>query len=69
MQNRWLFSSDNIDFCKCQKADEKKKKVKRTSKIWKNEIRLIDNYRHSQAKCQLVQTIYIKRIELFFFLP
>ena len=25
--------------------------------------------RHSQAKCQLVQTSYIKRIELFTFLP
>ena len=26
MQHHWLFSSNNIDFCKCQKADEKKKK-------------------------------------------
>ena len=25
MQNHWLFSSNNIYFCKCQKADEKKK--------------------------------------------
>ena len=31
MQNHWLFSSNNIYFCKWQKADEKK--VKRTSKI------------------------------------
>ena len=26
-------------------------------------------HRRSQAKCQLVQTSYIKRIELFLFLP
>ena len=26
-------------------------------------------YRHSQSKCQLVQTSYIKRIKLFLFLP
>ena len=32
-------SSNNNYFCKWQKADEKK--VKRTSKIWKNEIRLV----------------------------
>ena len=25
MQNHWLFSSNNIYFCKCQKADEEKK--------------------------------------------
>ena len=40
MQNHWLFSSNNIYFCKWQKADEKKK-VEKTSKIWKNEIRLV----------------------------
>ena len=26
-------------------------------------------HRHSQAKCQLVKTSYIKRIKLFLFLP
>ena len=26
MQNHWLFSSNNIYFCKCQKAEEKKSK-------------------------------------------
>ena len=26
-------------------------------------------HRHSQAKCQLIQTSYIKRIELFLFSP
>ena len=26
-------------------------------------------HRHSQAKCQLVQTSYIKRVKLFLFLP
>ena len=25
MQNHWLFSSKNICFCKCQRADEKNK--------------------------------------------
>ena len=35
IQNHWLFSSNNMYFCKCQKADEKKK-IKRTSKLWKN---------------------------------
>ena len=25
MQSHWLFSSNNIYFCKCQKADEEKK--------------------------------------------
>ena len=27
MQNHWLFSSNNIYFCKYQKADEKKQKA------------------------------------------
>ena len=41
MHNHWLFSSNNIYFCKWQKADEKTK-VKRTSKIRKkNEIWLV----------------------------
>ena len=40
MQNHWLFSSNNVYSCQWQKADEKKK-VKRTSKIWKNKIRLV----------------------------
>ena len=36
MQNHWRFSSNNIYFCKCQKADEKKKKkLRRASKPWK----------------------------------
>ena len=35
MQNYWLLSPKNIYFCNCQTADEKKK-VKRTSKLWKN---------------------------------
>ena len=35
MQNHRLFSSNNIYFCKCQKADERKK-VKRMKKLWKN---------------------------------
>ena len=41
MQNHWLFSSNNIYFCKCQKADEKKSKEDKQTLIWKNYIRLI----------------------------
>ena len=65
MQNHWLFSSNNIHFCKWQKADEKKK-VKRDEQNleeW-NLARC-----RSETKCQLVQASYIKRIELFLFLP
>ena len=40
MQNHWLFSSNNIYFCKCQKADGIKK-AKRTRKFRNNQIRLI----------------------------
>ena len=52
MQHHWLFSSNNIDFCKCQKADEKKKDEKTLEEL---------NLDHccSQAKCQLVQTSFI----------
>ena len=51
-------------FCKCQKADEKKKYRGRENL---EEFNLA--HRCSQAKCQLVQTsyMYIKRIELFLF--
>ena len=64
MQNHWLFSSNNIYFCKWQKADEKKsEKDEQNLEEWKLARR------RSEAKCQLVQTGYIKRIELFLFLP
>ena len=59
MQNHWLFSSNDIYFCKCQKAEEDK----RTSE------ELNSAHRRSQAKFHLVQTSYIKRIKLFLFLP
>ena len=49
MQNHWLFSSNNIYFCNCQKL--MRKKLKRTSKL-REEL----NSLHSQAKCQLIQT-------------
>ena len=58
MQIYLLFSSNYIYFCKRQKADEKKK-------VTFEEL----NHRLSQAKCQLVQTSYIKRIKWFLFLP
>ena len=65
MQNHWLFLSNNIYFCKWQKADEKKKRKEEKQNLEEsNSAR-----RRSQAKCQLVQTSYIKRIELFLFLP
>ena len=56
MQNYWQFSSKNIYSCKCQRADEKKnsKEDEQTLK----ELNLA--HCRSQAKCQLVQTNYIK---------
>ena len=58
------FSSNNIYFCKYQKADEKKKKRRGA-----NLEELNSAHRHSQSKCQLVQTRYIQRIKLFLSLP
>ena len=51
-------------FCKCQKADEKKSKEDEQTLEELNSA-----HRRSQAKCQLIQTSYIKRIELFLFSP
>ena len=59
MQNHWLFSSNNIYFCKCQKADEKKQSKEDEQTL--EELNLA--YRRSQAKCELVQTSYDKRIK------
>ena len=64
MQNYSLFSSNNIYFCKCQKADEKKSEGGEQNLEELNSAR-----RRSQAKHQLVQTSYIKRIRLFLSLP
>ena len=50
MQNLWLFSSNNIYFCKCQKADEKKNKEDEQTLEELNSAHL-----PSQTKCQLVQ--------------
>ena len=36
MQNHWLFSSENIYFCKVPKSWWGKKKENRTRKLWKN---------------------------------
>ena len=62
MQNHWLFSSNNIYFCKCQKADEKKKvEDEQNLEEW-NSVR-----RCSEAKCQLVQTSYINKLNCSWF--
>ena len=60
MQNHWLFSSNNISFCKWKKADEKTK-VNRMSKIWnfKNEIRLVA-VRKQNVSCNRPLSIYLK---------
>ena len=64
MQNHLLFSSNNIYFCKYQKVDEEKSKQDEQPL---EELNLA--HRRSQAKCQSLQTSYIKRIKLFLFLP
>ena len=64
MQNHWLFSSNNIYFCKCQKADEEKNKEDEQTLEELNSAHI-----PSQAKCQLVQPGYIKRSKLFLFSP
>ena len=64
MQNHWLFSSNNIYFCECQRVDEKKSKEDEQTLE-----ELYSAHRRSQVKCQLVQTSYIKRIKLFLFFP
>ena len=56
MQNHWLFSSENIYFCKCQRADEKKK-VKTTKKEELNSAHC-----RLQAKCQLLQTVTLNEL-------
>ena len=57
MQSHWLFSSSNIYFCKCQKADEKK------SKEDEQTLEELNSAHHrSKAKCQLVQTIKLNKL-------
>ena len=59
MQNHWLFSSNKIYFCKCQKVDEEK------SKQDEQTLEEFNSALHrSQEKRQLVQTSYIKRIKI-----
>ena len=53
-----------IYFCKCQKANEKKSKEDKQTLEELNSA-----HRHSQTKCQLVQTSYIKQSKWFLFLP
>ena len=57
MQNHWLFSSNIIFFCKCQKADEKKKVEDE-----QNLEELNSAHRRSKAKCLLIQTSYINKL-------
>ena len=63
MQNLFLFSSNNFYFCKCQKAEEEK------SKEDEQTLELNSAHLPAQAKCQLVQPGYIKRIKLLLFSP
>ena len=51
-------------FCKCQKADEKKKKEDEQTLEELNSVHI-----PSQAKCQLVIPGYIKQSKLFLFSP
>ena len=65
MQKYWLFSSSNIYLWKCQKAWREKKSIADEQTLAK----FYSAHRLSQAKCKLVQTSYIKRIQLLLFLP
>ena len=62
MQNYWQFSSKNIYSCKCQRADAKKKNSKEDEQTLKE---LNSAHCRAQAKCQLVQTNYMKQIKFF----
>ena len=65
MQNHLLFSSNNMYFCKCQKADEEKKNKEDEQTLEElNSVHI-----PSQAKCQLVIPGYIKQSKLFLFSP
>ena len=57
MQNHWLFSSNNNYLWKCQKGCLDKSIEDEQTLAEKNSA-----HRRSQAKRQLVQTSYIKRI-------
>ena len=52
-----MFSSNNIYFCKCQNADEKKSKEDEQTLEELNSA-----HRFSQAKCQLVQISYLQAV-------
>ena len=54
-----MFSSNNIYFCECQNADDKKKVEEEQTLESLNSA-----HRRLQAKCKLVQPSYIKRIKL-----
>ena len=72
MQNYLQFSSKNIYSCKCQRADEKKKNKNKNKNSEEDEQTLKElnsAYCRSRAKCQLVQTNYMKQIKLFLCLP
>ena len=56
----------SIYFCKCQKADEKRKSKEDEQTL--EELNVA--HRRSQTKCHSVRTsLYIKRIKLLLFLP
>ena len=61
MQNRWLFLSSSIVSVSAKKPVGKKDEQALEE--------LNSAHCRSQAKCQLVQTSYIKRVKLLLFLP
>ena len=65
MQNYWQFSSKNIYSSKCQRADDNK-----NSKEDEQTLKELNSAHYpAQAKCQVVQTNYMKQIKFFLCLP
>ena len=64
IQKFWVFSSNNIYSWKCQKNLTRKKRKKNEQTLAETQLIVVH-----KAKCQLVETSYIKRIKLFLFAP
>jgi len=60
------FFPNDIYFWKCQESEKKRKQKGRADF---GRIRFISSLLIPQAKCQLVQASYIKRITFFLFAP
>ena len=63
LQKHWLFSFNNIYFCKYQKADATKESKQDEQTLEE----LNSAHRRSQAKCQLVQTSHINELNFYCF--